>query len=174
MPHADNRAPGHRLILGAWSVATLLASAPGVALAQDAAATSRPFDYLSGRWSGRGVIEFSDGEKEPLACRVTYFVSKTGAGVAQNLRCSSQGFKIDAKSSFQNKAGKVTGRFTERISERTGTISGRAGPGKLDLTVTGKHAVSKMSIKTKGRVQSIEISSKGGAVARVSINLRKG
>lgn len=157
----------------------LVTSAAGVVVAGGvierpvAEANSGLFNSLGGRWTGSGSIRFSDGEKERLRCRVTYFVSKGSTKLAQNIRCASEGFIIEVKSDLNARGSRISGSWKETTSNIKGSISGRASDDSLRLAIKGKNFSSSMVITSKGRSQSVSISAKGGRVSGISMRLRK-
>lgn len=148
-------------------IALAVAGAPG------ATANSDLFQSLKGRWSGTGAIKFSNGDRERLVCRVTYFTSSGATKLAQTIRCASEGFIIEVKSNFKARGSRVSGSWKETTANISGSISGKSSDTGLRLAIRGTNFTSSMVIRKNGTRQSVSISSKGGRVASVSMNLRK-
>ena len=149
--------------------ATLVACAvmaAGVALAN-------PVTNLPGRWSGPGSIIMTNGETEQMRCVATYFVEGNGGAVKQNLRCAGQGYKIDAITSLTVANGRVSGGWEERTWDTKGSIKGDMQTDGFSLTIDGPGFVAAMAVKTSNCNQSINITPRGHAVARISMNLGK-
>jgi hypothetical protein len=137
------------------------------------AATANPVLNLPGRWSGPGNIVMSSGETEQMRCIATYFVEGNGAAVRQNLRCASQGYKIDAVTNLKVAEGRVSGEWEERTWSTTGSIKGEVQGEGFSLTISGPNFSAAMAVKTTNCNQSINITPRGNAVAKISMNLGK-
>jgi hypothetical protein len=133
---------------------------------------SNPVTNLPGRWSGPGNIVMTNGETEKMRCIATYFV-EGGASVKQNLRCAGQGYKIDAITNLQVANGRVSGGWEERTWDTKGSISGDMKDDGFNLTIDGPGFSAAMAVKTTACNQSISITPRGNAVARISMSLGK-
>ena len=149
----------------------VVATASTVLLAQSAAAN--PVLNLPGRWAGPGSIVMTNGEIEQMRCVATYFVEGNGANVKQNLRCAGQGYKIDAVTSLVVTNGRVTGGWEERTWATTGSIKGDVQNDGFTLTIDGPGFTAAMAVKTNNCNQSISITPRGNAVAKISMTLGK-
>lgn len=137
------------------------------------AALANPVANLPGRWSGPGSIVMSSGESEQMRCVATYFVEGSGNSVKQNLRCASQGYKIDAVTNLSVANGRVSGAWEERTWDTKGSIRGDVNGDAFNLTIDGPGFTAAMAVKTDNCRQSISITPRGNAVARISMNLGK-
>lgn len=137
------------------------------------AAVANPVLNLPGRWSGPGNIVLSSGESEAMRCVATYFVDGGGAAVKQNLRCASQGYKIDAITQLTVANGRVSGGWEERTWDTRGAIRGDVQNDGFNLTIDGPGFTAAMAVKTDNCKQSISITPRGNAVAKISMNLGK-
>lgn len=155
----------------AKKIVVLSLSAGALLAAQTAAAN--PVLNLPGRWSGPGSIVMSTGETEAMRCVATYFVDGTGAAVKQNLRCASQGYKIDAVTQLVVANGRVSGGWEERTWDTKGAIRGDVQNDGFTLTIDGPGFTAAMAVKTDSCKQSISITPRGNAVAKISMNLGK-
>lgn len=135
-------------------------------------AVANPVLNLPGRWSGPGSIVMSSGETEAMRCVATYFV-EGGANVKQNLRCASQGYKIDAMTQLVVANGRVSGGWEERTWDTKGAIRGDVQGDSFNLMIDGPGFTAAMAVKTDNCKQSINITPRGNAVARISMNLGK-
>lgn len=135
-------------------------------------AYANPVTNLPGRWSGPGNIVMSNGETEKMRCIATYFVEGAGS-VKQSLRCAGQGYKIDAISNLKVANGRVSGGWEERTWDTKGSISGDVRDDGFSLTIDGPGFSAAMAVKTSNCNQSINITPRGNAVARISMNLGK-
>lgn len=150
----------------------LIASALAV-VATAHVAWANPVQHLPGRWSGPGNIVMTNGETERMRCVATYFVDGGGGAVKQNLRCAGQGYKIDAVTNLQVANGRVSGGWEERTWDTKGSIKGDVKDDGFTLTIDGPGFSAAMAVKTTNCSQSINITPRGNAVARISMNLGK-
>jgi len=157
--------------IGARSAAT--ATFCGLAALAWHAAIAAPVDDLPGRWAGPGNITMSSGESEQMRCVATYFVEGGGSNVKQNLRCASQGYKIDAVANFLVANGQVTGNWEERTWSNTGSIKGQVSQDGFKLTIDGSGFTAAMAVATSACKQSISITPRGYEIAKISMNLTK-
>lgn len=136
-------------------------------------ATANPVLNLPGRWSGPGSIVMSNGTSEQMRCIATYFVEANGATVRQNLRCASQGFKIDAVTNLSVADGRVTGKWEERTWDTVGAIKGSVVSDGFALTIDGPGFSAAMAVKTTNCNQTISITPRAYEVSRISMSLGK-
>lgn len=137
------------------------------------ATVASPVADLPGRWSGTGSIKLNNGSTENVKCVATYFVSDGGTQVAQNLRCASQSYRIDAKANFVVRGTQVTGNWEERQYAQTGAVSGRVTSNGFNLHINGPHFTAAMQVTSSSCKQSISIAPKGFDISRISIGLGK-
>ncbi len=127
---------------------------------------------LVGTWSGSGQIKLSDGRSERLSCRAFYNPRDGGAGMGIAIRCASQSYKIELRSSLALAGGRVTGTWEERSFNAGGSISGSAAPGSLDMAFSGS-TTGAMSISYSGSTQRVSITSSGTELSGVVLSLLK-
>lgn len=156
-------------MLDAWvlRVATGLASLVAMVLS----AAADPLADLPGRWAGTGTIRLDNGGSESLKCVATYFV--TGTRVAQNLRCASRSYSIDAKAGLLVRGNQVTGTWEERQYAQTGAVSGRMTSNGFNLDISGTRFTAAMHLTSGACRQSINILPSGFDITRISIGLGK-
>ena len=163
--------------MSAWSFRRLAAASASAAVAVTGAAAhvalANPVLNLAGRWSGPGSIVMASGETEQMRCVATYFVDGGGGSVKQNLRCASQGYKIDAISNLTVANGRVSGGWEERTWDTKGSIKGDVQTDGFNLTIDGPGFTAAMAVKTSNCTQSISITPRGNIVARISMSLGK-
>lgn len=155
-----------------WKMGIATVVAAGFTLLASVA-TANPVLNLPGRWSGPGNIVMSDGTSEQMRCVATYFVESNGTSVKQNLRCASQGYKIDAITNLKVADGRVSGAWEERTWATTGSIRGGIQGDGFNLTIDGPGFSAAMAVKTTNCNQSINITPRDNTVARISMNLGK-
>lgn len=154
-------------------LALCIAAAPASAQ-QSAQAATKPFDMLSGSWSGTGNITFGSGDKERIRCRADYAVNGDGDQVRQDLRCASDSYKFEMFNELIYSNGQVTGRWDERMRRTSGTISGRASAGRIEAMAETGGFAALLTMTTRGDQQSVKIESKSPDISDVTITLRRG
>jgi hypothetical protein len=153
----------------AVSVASLPAFAPIAA-----AADTGPFDGLGGVWTGGGTLSLGNGTKERLRCRVQYVVTNDGSNLQQSLNCDSASYHFHVNAYVNYKGGSLSGNWTETTRNASGSVSGKAGGGKIFVSVAAGNAFSaKMTMITTGSTQSVNIKPKGTDVTDVSVSVSK-
>lgn len=132
----------------------LLVSIPVAALA----ATS-PFERLAGTWSGNGTVEMSDGNSEPLRCRAAYDVLRDGTNLQLNIRCASESYNFDLRSSAEYERGRITGVWSESTMNVGGQLSGRAEGDRIRVIANGQTFAAALTLVTNGHRQTVSIQS---------------
>jgi hypothetical protein len=149
--------------------ASLVAPLPEVALGQTAA----PFAGLAGKWAGEGSIVLTNGTTERLRCDATYAVSGGGENLDQTLRCNSDSYNFDIRTSLVDRGGQILGNWNEVTKSVSGGISGRDSKGLIQVAVSGQALNADVTVATRGNEQSVKIRSQNGNLARVTITLRR-
>lgn len=126
---------------------------------------------LSGSWSGGGSIRLSDGRSERLHCRANYS-ARGGGGLGLSLRCASQSYKIDLRSSLAVRSDRVRGSWEERSFNAGGDVVGSARSGALHLNFSGTMTGS-MSVNFSNSSQRVSIKTDGGGLSSVSLSLSR-
>jgi hypothetical protein len=121
------------------------------------AETPSPNLALAGRWAGTGSLVPISGPNESFRCVVTYFPSKDGSQIRQNLRCESQNFKIDAATELRIEAGRIIGQWTEKINSFTGWVAGKVTSDGFDVLLHGEFLVAKMTVISAECQQSVKV-----------------
>src|SRR5690242_14617213 len=93
---------------------TLAAIAP-----HDVAAAAGPFDGLEGIWTGDGMLTYSNGTQERLACRVQY-LSPSPTNLTQALRCASDSYNFQINAFFSSSNGRLSGNWSEIVNNLAG------------------------------------------------------
>lgn len=128
---------------------------------------------LAGSWSGGGHIRLSDGRSERLTCRANYNPREGGSGLGLSLRCASQSYRIELRSSLRVAGGRVSGSWEERSFNAAGSISGTASSGSLLMSFSGTMSGS-MSVSYGSSSQRVSIKTGDGGLSSVSLSLSKG
>ena len=138
------------------------------------AASNSPFRALAGWWSGSGHMVMANGTRESIKCRATYFISKSGLSLTQNLRCASRDIKIEAKSNLTYSNGRLSGAWNETTYNVGGNVSGSAKGKKFNVFISGNNFSGSMTLNVSGRHQSVILQPKGIDVKAIRIKLKKG
>ena len=104
----------------------------------------------------------------------TYFPTDNGSRVTQNLRCKSPNYQFDGTTQLQIAAGKITGRWQDKINNLDGTVSGTVKPDGFDILLSGNFFDAKMTVANGPCQQSVTIVVEEGLpVKRISAVLKK-
>jgi hypothetical protein len=146
-----------------------------VAYAQQSTAevTTRPFENLAGAWSGSGTITMKDGGHERVRCSGTYTVGSDGNTMRNELRCSSDSYKIEMTTDITQIGDQLAGNWTENTRHVAGRVSGRATPTSIHARAEGDTFTALLAVTTHGDRQSISIQSPGSEVSDVSISMTR-
>jgi hypothetical protein len=155
-------------------------SAPAIAgavlvigLCQIAHAQSAPFAGMAGSWSGGGKIDLHDGTSERIRCRATYSIGGGGDTLQQQLRCAGDSYRFEVTSSVENRAGSLSGSWSEATRNVTGQISGRATGGHIHARVDAGVFTADLTVHTNGAQQSVSIVPQGTDIKIVAVTMRK-
>ncbi|HZP75977.1 MAG TPA: hypothetical protein VFB45_07555 [Pseudolabrys sp.] len=134
-----------------------------------------PFVALAGQWSGTGTVELNNGSSEKLRCRASYDVLREGANLQLNIRCASESYNFDLRSSVDYSGGNISGTWSESTRNAAGTLTGKASGRRIDVSATGTIAVS-LSLTTSGDHQSVNIRAQDqqSSVKGATISLKRG
>lgn len=130
-----------------------------VAMPALAFAAASPFERLAGTWSGRGIIEMADGNREPLRCRAAYDVLKDGMSLQLNIRCASESYNFDLRSSAELERGRVTGVWSESTMNTGGQLTGRAEGDRIRVVANSDAFAAALTLVTNGHRQTVNIQS---------------
>lgn len=137
------------------------------------AAAQGELSGLAGSWAGAGQIRLSDGRGERLSCRASYNPRDGGSSLGMSIRCASQSYKIELRSSLSLAGGRVTGSWEERTYNAGGSISGTSTAGSLRLSFSGTMGGS-ISVSYGGSNQQVSIRTSGSEFASISLSLKRG
>lgn len=135
--------------------------------------TQSAIQNLAGLWIGSGTIE-SNGAREKISCRATYFVRDGGKHIEQNLRCASASYKVDAQAKLNVNGSKINGTWEERSFSANGNINGVVRAGGFLVKIEGQTFTANMSVATAGKDrQNLNIIPTGLAVSRITITFSR-
>jgi hypothetical protein len=132
-----------------------------------------PFAGLSGAWAGAGRITMSDGSSEPIKCRATYTANPAGTKLDQVLRCASDSYKFNVKSSVHADGTSLSGQWTETTYNLTGTFTGAVKGNKIEGKVRGSGLMIGVALVADGNQQQARFLSQGTEMREVRISLTK-
>lgn len=158
-----NKARRH--LIGAGVFGIFLASATG--------AWAGPFEALSGSWSGGGTIAMTDGHNERIRCKAVYEVTPSGIILHQNLRCASDSYKFEVRSSLQAEGQSIIGTWTETTRQVQGDVSGSVSGERIITSVKGTGFSASLSLTTRGNAQNVSITPSGTDIKSVQIDLKR-
>lgn len=133
-----------------------------------------PFDKLAGNWSGAGSISMTDGHNERIRCKAVYEVTPSGIILHQNLRCASDSYKFEVKSSLQAEDGAISGTWTETTRQVTGDVTGRVSGEQINTSVKGTGFSAVLDVVTRGNGQTVSIKPQGTDIRSVQIDMKRG
>jgi hypothetical protein len=160
----------HAMPLSRQIAALTLAAATAVAASSAGAAS--PFATLAGSWSGSGTVLFEGGQSERLRCNARYTSTGGGSRLSLALRCASTSGSFDLNGRLTDRAGRVSGEWSERSFGAEGTAYGRASGDSIVLRLSGDVAGA-MSVSTSGARQSVSVSTQGTALRNIRISLKR-
>jgi hypothetical protein len=150
----------------------LIAVALGAGLLSTPASAVSPFEQINGAWSGKGKVTFEGGNSEALSCSAYYVNRDAGAALGLAIRCASTSYKTEIRSNLHQVNGKISGNWEERSFNATGTASGVVRSDRISLQIAGS-INGTMTIVQTGSKQSVSISTTGGGLSAVRIELSR-
>jgi hypothetical protein len=134
-----------------------------------------PFKRLAGQWAGSGIIELTNGRREPIRCRASYDVLSDQRNLQLNIRCASDSYNFDLRASATYSAGSVSGTWSESTRLVAGTIAGRADGDHINVVAKAASFSASLTLATHGTRQSVVIRahSADAGIKGVSMNLRR-
>jgi hypothetical protein len=145
-----------------------------VMMTATAALAAGPFERLAGSWSGNGTIAMNDGHNERIRCRAVYEVVPSGIILHQNLRCASDSYKFEVRSSIQADGSSLTGTWSELTRQVTGNVSGTIQGDQISTSVSGTGFSASLNLTTRGNSQAVSIAPSGTDIRSVQIDLKRG
>lgn len=159
-----------------WSIAwagLMALCAVAFPAATRVAAQDGGISTLAGNWVGGGQIKLEDGRSERLSCRANYIAREGGSSLVMSIRCASQSYKLEFRSSMRVAGGRVSGTWEERSFNAAGSLSGSSSSGNLQLSFSGT-LTGNLSVSYGSSNQRVSISTGGGGISRVSVSLSRG
>jgi hypothetical protein len=151
------------------AVARVGVLAAGMVLLTPAMAADSALSGLTGSWGGGGVIKYSDGSTERMRCSARY---SGGDAMAMTINCSSSARSVNISANLRNNSGRVSGSWSEANLGVSGSASGKATPGHLNVGLGGGVSGS-MSVTFSGSHQDVGINVQGAPLSSVNMSLTK-
>ncbi len=145
-----------------------------ILLPNAAAAQTSGFGALSGSWNGSGSVTLASGAVERIRCQATYEVAPSGNNFQQNLRCKSDNYDFNLRSSVLRSGDAVSGTWTETTRNVNGGITGRISGSQIQANIQSPAFTASLTLATQGDRQTVNIRSQGTELSAVSITLRRG
>lgn len=160
------------IVMGRWKRLAAAAVMLAVLAPDSISAASGPFDGLQGAWSGNGMLTYSNGSQERLACSAHY-ASPTPTDLTQAMRCASDSYNFQINANFTSANGRLNGNWSEVVNGLGGSVSGTVSGGKIAGDITSPRFTAQLSVVTKGNTQTVDILVPVQRISRVSIEMRK-
>ena len=160
-------------VLGLTVAALMGSTGAFVGTTGASAQSDSPFSTLAGSWSGSGTISMNDGHNERIRCKAQYEVAPSGIIMHQNLRCASDSYKFEVKSSLQADGSQIMGTWTETTRQVTGDVTGTIQNGNISTSVKGTGFTATLAVQTKGNSQAVSIVPTGTDIQAVKIELKR-
>lgn len=155
--------------LAALGLAVSLAAWPTAGLPSPAG----PFRPFLGSWYGRGAIRANNGQTESITCRATYEGADGDQSLEQSLVCASDTYRLNIESSATAEGSELQGQWQETTRNVQGQLSGEVARGDFEGMVTGPGFTAQISLRARGRKQTVHIAPSAGDIQSVDIVLTR-
>jgi hypothetical protein len=151
--------------------ALALIGAATVSLPTNSMAADASLDVLAGTWRGDGTMSFESGKTESISCNGYY---KGAGNLSVAIRCKGTSSNFELRSKLESNGDKVSGSWEERTYNATGTVSGTASAGKLNVQFSGSLTGSlEMSFSSSSQSVSVSVGTKGAGIKDVHVSLNR-
>ncbi len=131
------------------------------------------FSQFAGDWSGEGTVKTTAGH-ERIRCKVHYNVASGGASLEQTLRCASDSYKLEVKSTVAAKGTQLAGKWNEVTRDTIGNISGTITSAGIRAVIDGIGFTADLAMSIQANRQSITINPTGATdISQVAITLTR-
>lgn len=153
-----------RPIVAGLAVSAMAAGFASPASAACGAKAQEFIKNLNGNWRGSGTVKPIGGAQERISCRVNY-ASSTGR-VAQKISCAGTDYKFEASADVTCEGENVSGRWTEKVANNTGSVAGKISGDRFAIDVDGPNFKGRFAVKVNGSRQSLTITQFDPAAGR--------
>jgi hypothetical protein len=137
------------------------------------ASASGPFDGLAGKWSGTGVVTYSDGTKERLQCSVKYEQAEP-TSITQAVSCTSDSYNFRINAFYKSSNSGLVGHWSETVMQVNGSLSGTVTDGHIMGNLRGPGFQAKVNVDTKGNQQTVTVVTADQKISQVAIAVKRG
>ncbi len=103
---------------------------------------------LNGAWRGSGTVKPIGGAEERISCRVNY-AGRT-AQVSQKISCAGTDYKFEASAEVNCNGDSVSGTWTEKVANNTGSVNGTISGDRLNIDVEGPNFKGRFNVRVTG------------------------
>lgn len=129
---------------------------------------------MMGRWAGEARVTPTSGPARSYKCVVTYRGTGNASEVAQNLRCKSDGYSLEAATRLTIVGREVTGKWEDRINSVGGDVKGIITEGGFDVHLGGKFFEAHMQVAGSGCEQLVTLTPvRAEYIKELSASLKK-
>jgi hypothetical protein len=136
------------------------------------AGSDNPFVTLAGTWSGSGTARFDDGKTESLRCKGYYTNNGNPNSLGLSIRCANASAKLELRANLVDSNGAVSGSWEERTYNQSGSVSGRATPNRMTLSISGG-ITGTMTVAISGGSHVVTVASSGPSFKGVHISMSR-
>jgi hypothetical protein len=129
---------------------------------------------MLGRWSGEAQVTPTSGPARSYKCVVTYRGTGDASQMAQNLRCKSDGYSLEAATMLSFNGREVTGKWEDRINAVGGDVKGTLTDGGFEVHLGGKFFEANMQVAGSDCVQLVKLTPvRAEYIKELSASLKK-
>ena len=137
-------------------------------------AMAGPFDRFNGRWAGWGRITLDNGNSQNMKCVSVYRIGKGGASASQSFRCTSDGYRFDAKANYKASGRTVSGTWTEAIYAMQGTIAAKLTASGFQGSIRSNTFAGRIKVSHSGHCrQTLVVSPRQIEVRSLTVDLKR-
>lgn len=160
------KANAFHTLFAAAAVAGLALGASAIPATADCSGQAQSvIKSLNGAWRGTGTVKPIGGQQERISCRVNY--SNSGTKVGQKISCAGSDFHFEASADVQCSDSSLSGSWTEKIANNTGSVTGKIDGQKLHLEISGPNFQGRIDVRVaSGASHSLTITQFDPAAGR--------
>jgi hypothetical protein len=170
--HAASRTATASAIAMTMIASLVTASMVSASITPASAASDNPFVTLAGTWSGSGTARFDDGKTESLRCKGYYTNNGNPNSLGLSIRCANASAKVELRANLVDSNGSVSGSWEERTYNQSGSVSGKATPGRMTLAISGG-ITGTMTVAISGGSHVVTVASSGPSFKGVHISMSR-
>ncbi|HEX2257568.1 MAG TPA: hypothetical protein VHG92_12890 [Afifellaceae bacterium] len=141
--------------------------------ASGAAAAAGVFAGFSGGWSGDGTVHFNNGATERIRCRSRGSTSNSDNALQLTLQCASASYQFEVDGRISSSGGRLSGTWTEKQYDVTGSVSGTATGGRFRAVVSAPSLGASVNMDLSGSGLAVTIRPMEARVSEVSMQLQR-